>query len=80
MSIWASGAPYELYVGRWSRLVAHELLSWLAIPTGSRWLDIGCGTGALSETILREAAPADVVGADASEGFIGYARENVTPA
>src|SRR4051812_18226472 len=77
MSIWASGAPYEAYVGRWSRLVGRELLGWLVIPGGSRWLDVGCGTGALTETILREAAPAEVVGVDASEGFIGYARERV---
>ena len=45
MSIWASGSPYEAYVGRWSRLVAQDFLAWLAVPRGSRWLDIGCGTG-----------------------------------
>jgi SAM-dependent methyltransferase len=77
MSIWASGSPYEMYVGRWSRLVARELLAWLNVPRGSRWLDVGCGTGALSETILREVDPAAVTGADQSEGFVGYAREQV---
>jgi hypothetical protein len=49
---WASGAAYEPYVGRWSRLVAREFLTWLAVPAGARWLDIGCGTGALSQIIL----------------------------
>ncbi len=77
MSIWASGSPYEAYVGRWSRLVAREFLPWLAVPSGSRWLDTGCGTGALSEAILREAGPAEVVGTDPSDGFIAYAREHV---
>src|SRR3954469_18093824 len=77
MSIWASGALYERYVGRWSRPVAHELLSWLGVPGGARWLDVGCGTGALSETILREAAHAQVVGIDQSEGYVGHAREQV---
>jgi SAM-dependent methyltransferase len=77
MSIWASGSPYETYVGRWSRLVARELLAWLAVPSGSRWLDVGCGTGALSETILGEAAPGEVVGCDPSAGFIGYAVERI---
>ncbi len=80
MSIWASGAPYEAYVGRWSRPVARALLVWLAVPGGSRWLDVGCGTGALSETILRETDPAGVVGVDASAGFVGYAREQVRDA
>jgi len=77
MSIWASGAPYEAYVGRWSRLVAREFCSWLAMPSGSRWLDIGCGTGALSEAILRDTDPAAVSGIDPSEGFIAYAREQI---
>jgi len=77
VSIWASGSPYEAYVGRWSRLVAREFLAWLAVPSGSRWLDTGCGTAALSEAILRKAGPAEVVGTDPSNGFIAYARERV---
>jgi len=77
MSIWASGSPYEAYVGRWSRAVARELLAWLGVPRERRWLDVGCGTGALSETILEEAAPGEVVGCDPSEGFLGYAAESI---
>jgi SAM-dependent methyltransferase len=60
--VWDSGDAYEPYVGRWSRLVAREFLGWLAIPTGCRWLDVGCGTGALAETILALDAPSEVVG------------------
>jgi SAM-dependent methyltransferase len=74
---WAIGAAYEPYVGRWSRLVAKEFLSWLAVTTGKRWLDVGCGTGALSGTILAMASPAQVDGVDRSEGFAAYAREHV---
>jgi SAM-dependent methyltransferase len=80
MSIWASGSPYEAYVGRWSRLVAQDFLSWLAVPRGSRWLDVGCGTGAVSETVLRDWEPEEVIGVDASEGFIDHAREQVRDA
>jgi SAM-dependent methyltransferase len=77
MSIWASGSPYEAYVGRWSRPVAREFLAWLGVPDGRRWLDVGCGTGALAETILRDASPGEVVGCDPSEGFVAHARERI---
>ena len=49
---WASGDLYEPYVGRWSRVVAQEFLKWLDVPEQKCWLDVGCGTGALSQTIL----------------------------
>ena len=76
-SVWASGAAYEPYVGRWSRLVAREFVAWLAIPPAARWLDVGCGTGALTETILRDASPAQIEGIDPSEGYLALARQQL---
>jgi len=76
-SIWASGGAYEPYVGRWSRLVAREFVEWLAIPPAALWLDVGCGTGALTETILRRANPTQVDGVDPSEGYLALAQEQV---
>ncbi len=75
--VFSVGAAYEPYVGRWSRLVAREFLAWLAAPPRAAWLDVGCGTGALTETILAQASPHDVVGVDAAPGFIDYARAHV---
>lgn len=77
MDEWSSGERYEPYVGRWSRLVATEFVDWLDQPAGLRWLDVGCGTGALSGTILREAAPARLVGVDRSAAYVDYARRTV---
>ncbi len=71
---WSDGSTYETYMGRWSRQVAQAFLPWLAVPPGSRWLDVGCGTGALSQAILQRAAPAEVTGIDRSAGYIAYAR------
>ena len=75
--VWASGAVYEPYVGRWSRLVAREFLVWLNVPVQCDWLDVGCGTGALTETILKFANPQSVKSVDSSTGFVEYARAQV---
>jgi ubiquinone/menaquinone biosynthesis C-methylase UbiE len=71
---WVSGDAYESYVGRWSRLVAGEFLSWLGVAPSKRWLDVGCGAGALSQTILAMTAPDAVYGIDLSKDFVSYAR------
>lgn len=74
---WDSGDAYEPYVGRWSRLVAREFVRWLAVPPGRRWLDVGCGTGALVQTVLEHAAPGEVVGIDPSAAYIASAGARV---
>ena len=75
---WERGNPYERYVGRWSRQVAPLFLSWLNIPGGRRWLDVGCGTGALCAAILDRCSPASVIGVEPSEGFLKAANENLS--
>jgi SAM-dependent methyltransferase len=77
MENWGSGGPYEQYVGRWSRKVAREFLAWLQVPPGKTWGDVGCGTGALAETILAELDPQSVTAIDRSEGFIAEARRRI---
>jgi SAM-dependent methyltransferase len=77
---WASGAAYEAYVGRWSRLVAREFVSWLNVPAGSRWLDVGCGTGALSRAILDLTAASHVTGLDRSAEQLAFTRDHVQDA
>lgn len=74
---WASGDTYEPYVGRWSRMVAQEFISWLAVPLRSQWLDVGFGTGALSQTILSTANPKKVRGIDRSKDYVEFARSQV---
>jgi SAM-dependent methyltransferase len=71
------GEAYESYVGRWSRSVASAFIEWLALPVRGRWLDVGCGTGALTEVILACATPTGITGIDSSEGFIAHARRQL---
>jgi ubiquinone/menaquinone biosynthesis C-methylase UbiE len=77
---WQIGDSYDLYMGRWSRQVAPRFLEWLDAPVGSEWLEIGCGTGALSATILARGHPKSLISIDPSEGFIAKARANVPDA
>lgn len=75
---WALGDAYEAYMGRWSRLVAREFLHWLFPEPWSHWLEVGCGTGALTSTICHLAQPSSVVASDQSVSFVEHTRRNVT--
>ncbi len=68
------GAGYERYMGTWSQLVGDEFLDWLTPSPGLRWLDVGCGNGAFTETLLARCAPASVDGIDPSEAQLAFAR------
>ena len=42
------------------------------------WVDVGCGTGALTQTTVDHASPRSVKGVDPSSGFIEYAKARIT--
>jgi SAM-dependent methyltransferase len=67
---WAVGAAYEEYMGRWSRVVARSFVEWLAVEPRAHWLDVGCGTGALTQAICELGRPASVVACDPSGPFL----------
>jgi len=71
---WETGDAYERYMGRWSRLVANRFVDWLGAPAGLDWLDVGCGSGALSQVILTKGRPAHLTAIDQSPGFVGTAQ------
>ena len=75
--MWGGAQPYERYIGRWSAKAATEFLATLPVGPACRWLDVGCGTGALTEAILAAREPIGVDGVDPSEVFLSYARERV---
>ena len=68
------GAAYERMMGTWSRLAGDVFLDWLAPRPGARWIDVGCGSGAFTSTLIGRCAPADVCGIDPSEAQIAFAR------
>ena len=77
LHVWGNAAAYEAYIGRWSRPVARVFLAWLALPPRLSWLDVGCGTGALTQAILDVADPREVFGVDPSADFIAAAAARI---
>ncbi len=74
---WAGGNAYEAYVGRWSRRIGRSFLAWLSPAAGATWLDLGCGTGALTAQILETCSPESVLGVDPSEQFLAAAEKDL---
>lgn len=78
--VFDDGAAYELMMGRWSALVAHPFLDWLALPAGLEWLDDGCGDGSFTQALVEHQLPATVVGVDPAPAQLSYARQRVAHA
>jgi SAM-dependent methyltransferase len=77
---WETGAAYEAYMGRWSRPLARVFVEWLHPIPSAHWLEVGCGTGALTSTICDLCEPASIIACDPSEPFIEHARNNLADA
>jgi SAM-dependent methyltransferase len=71
------GAGYDRWTARWSEQMARALVPWLGVRRDARWLDVGCGTGAMTDAIMDLAWPGEVTGIDASEPFLEVARRKV---
>lgn len=74
---WVDASAYDLFMGRWSRLLAREFVEWLDIPRGAAWLEVGCGTGSLTTAIYEVAAPATLVACDTAQDYVAYCREHL---
>ena len=74
---WTSGSAYETYMGRWSRSLARVFVDWLQPKPSAHWLDVGCGTGALTSTICELSKPASVLACDPAESFVTHAQRSV---
>lgn len=65
-------------MGRWSRKIAEEFIQWLDMPSELDWMEVGCGSGALTSSILSVANPRRLDSIDPSEGFVKTTVENVS--
>jgi 2-polyprenyl-3-methyl-5-hydroxy-6-metoxy-1,4-benzoquinol methylase len=65
---WTDPDAYEIFMGRWSELLAKPFLALADVVPGGRVLNVACGTGVLSRAFAN--AGAHVTGVDASEGYL----------
>ncbi len=68
---------YEAYMGRWSALAARAVIDCLGQAKGQRWLDVGCGTGAMTQAIVDIRDPRSVLGIDPSADQLAIARTKI---
>jgi SAM-dependent methyltransferase len=75
--VFNDGRAYERAMGIWSQLVGRAFLDWLAPSSGLRWLDVGCGNGALTELLVQRGTAAEIQGIDPSEAQLEFARNRM---
>jgi SAM-dependent methyltransferase len=73
---WDNIQGYEMYVGRWSRALSLDFVHWLNACAALKWMEIGCGTGALTQAIAETYDPSSLLALDKSEAYLTKAREN----
>jgi SAM-dependent methyltransferase len=64
-------------MGRWSRALARPFLATLGAPRRARWLELGCGTGALTAAILDTQDPAAVLACEPAQPLLDHARAHI---
>lgn len=69
----AAGA-YDAFMGRWSRLLSAGFADSAGVGAGMRVVDVGCGTGALTEELLRRVEAGAVAAVDPSASFVAAMR------
>ena len=71
--MFADAEAYERFMGRWSRLVAFQLLDFTDVPEQGSVLDVGSGTGALAFALVERKPRSHVLGIDPSKEYVAYA-------
>ena len=78
--MFADAEAYERFMGRWSRLVAPQLVDFTVVPDRGRLLDVGSGSGALTFALAERKPQCHVVGIDLSKDYVAYANsKNLFP-
>lgn len=79
-AMFSTSTGYESYMGRWSRRLVPEFITFAKIGRADKVLDVGTGTGAVAAGLVATMPAVTVVGIDPSEAFLAYAKAHVDPA
>jgi SAM-dependent methyltransferase len=71
----SDGEAYERLMGRWSPLLADQLIAFAGVGDGDEVLDLGCGTGSLALALAAHTGVRRILGIDAAPAYIAYAAQ-----
>jgi SAM-dependent methyltransferase len=71
----SDGEAYERLMGRWSRLLADQLIAFGGVAEGDVVLDLGCGTGSLARAVAARTGARRILGIDVAPPYIAYAAQ-----
>lgn len=74
MGFEVAAEAYEAFMGRWSRLLAVPFVDFVGVVDGMRVLDVGCGTGALTDELVSRLPGSSVAAVDPSASFVQAVR------
>lgn len=74
MTKFGNAAAYDRLIGRFSRPLAARFVDLAELESGDRALDVGCGTGLLSERLAERLGEDHVAGIDPSPTFLDALR------
>jgi len=66
---------YDAFMGRWSRRLSAPFADAAGVAGGMQVVDVGCGTGALTEELIRRVGTGAVSAADPSTSFVSAIRD-----
>lgn len=65
---------YQKLMGRFSRRLAHAFIGFAGSAPGEKIVDVGCGTGSMTEALAERGDHFSIVGIDVSEPYVAFAR------
>ena len=68
---------YDRFMGRFSRPLARELVERIGVREGQRALDVGCGSGAVTERLVDVLGAGAVCAIDPTPPFVAAVRERL---